>query len=705
MTETEGHARQHPTLTLGVLSLSAFAYILLQSMVLPALPEIGKALHTSQSTVAWVLTAYLVSASVATPVLGRLGDMFGKKKVLVAVLVFLVAGSVLAALTSSIAIMLIARVIQGAGGAIFPLAFSIVRDEFPRERVAGAIGMLSALIGVGAGIAIVRRRPDRRQPLDPLAVLDPRGPHGRRPRGDDLLGSRVADHRARPHQPGRGRHALGLADRPAARRQRGREWGWTSARVLGLFVLAVVLFVAWIVTEQRAEQPLVDVRMMRIPSVWWTNISAMLFGFGMYSVMIVVPSYLQTPSSNGYGFGASITKSGLALLPLSGAMLVAGILTGRFSTRFGSKVPLVVGSAFSALGMLFLAVAHDGEWNFYVGMALVGLGIGFAFSAMSNLVVEAVPASQTGVATGMNANVRTIGGAIGSQIVASVIAGTIVGGALPTEHGYELVVHRARGRARRRRCRRLARPVAARRAIEGPSEGTSSTSSRASRASSRPPTPASRSASGSDERPADRRGAEPQARARGSGRRARAAWLGARHAGRRTPGRRGHRHRLPALPVAPGADRGDRPPVLRARRSRLATTVEREVRRGGSLRAVRARASRACWPTTACSGSACGTRRRPSPCGPSCACSSASSSTRPGATGCCARTSRRRTRSRCSGRSRRWWRPRTSRSGSATSTCVLDSLRGQPPRNLLAPPIDREQWDAFVRSAYTAAEA
>ena len=134
MTETEGHARQHPTLTLGVLSLSAFAYILLQSMVLPALPEIGKALHTSQSTVAWVLTAYLVSASVATPVLGRLGDMFGKKKVLVAVLVFLVAGSVLAALTSSIAIMLIARVIQGAGGAIFPLAFSIVRDEFPRER-------------------------------------------------------------------------------------------------------------------------------------------------------------------------------------------------------------------------------------------------------------------------------------------------------------------------------------------------------------------------------------------------------------------------------------------------------------------------------------------------------------------------------------------------------------------------------------------
>ena len=218
----------------------------------------------------------------------------------------------------------------------------------------------------------------------------------------------------------------------------GGEWGWTSARVIGLFVLAAILFVAWVVTEQRAEEPLVDVGMMRIPTVWWTNISAMLFGFGMYSVMIAVPSFLQTPSSAGYGFNASITQSGLALLPLSAAMLIAGILTGRFSTRYGSKVPLVVGSAFSAFGMLFLTVAHNSEWNFYLAMALVGLGIGFAFSAMSNLVVEAVPSTQTGVATGMNANVRTIGGAIGSQIVASVIAGTIVGSALPTEHGYEL---------------------------------------------------------------------------------------------------------------------------------------------------------------------------------------------------------------------------------------------------------------------------
>ena len=438
MAHSESHDRQHPTLTLAVLSLSALAYILLQSMVLPALPEIGRALHTSQSTVAWVLTAYLISASVATPVLGRLGDMFGKKRVLLIVLACLIVGSVLAALTSSVAVMLTARVIQGAGGAIFPLAFSIVRDEFPRERVAGAIGLLSALIGVGAGVAIVVAGPivdhlsihwlfwipavmtavalvatiswvpespiTAPGRINPLAVLT-------------LSGWLVC-------------LLLGVSE--------GGHWGWTSVRVVGLFIGAAVLLAAWLSVEMRAEQPLVDVRMMRIPAVWWTNISAALFGFGMYSVMIVVPAFLQTPSDSGYGFGASITKSGLALLPLSGAMLVAGVLTGRFATRFGSKVPLVVGSIFSAVGMLFLTVAHGSEWNFYVAMGLVGLGIGFAFSAMSNLVVEAVPPGQTGVATGMNANVRTIGGAIGSQVVASIIAAGIVAGAVPKEHGYEL---------------------------------------------------------------------------------------------------------------------------------------------------------------------------------------------------------------------------------------------------------------------------
>jgi EmrB/QacA subfamily drug resistance transporter len=436
MTSSAAHRPARPTLTLSVLSLAALAYILLQSLVVPALPTIGRDLHTTQSTVTWVLTAYLLSASVATPILGRLGDMFGKKRMLVVVLASLVAGSILAATTSSIAVMIVARIVQGGGGAIFPLAFSIIRDELPRDRIAGAIGLISAIIGIGAGFAIVLAGP----------IVDNLSFHWLFwiP-GAMAAIAMVATLLLIPESPIKAPGRVSIAATLTLSGwlvclllgvSEGENWGWTSTRVIGLFIGAVVLAAAWIAVELRSKQPLVDVRMMRIPTVWWTNIAATLFGFGMYSLMVAIPAFLQTPSSAGYGFSASIAKSGFALLPMSGAMLVAGIATGRLTRRYGSKVPLVAGSVISAVGMLFLAVEHGSEWNVYVSMGLVGLGIGFAFSAMSNLVVEAVPATQTGVATGMNANVRTIGGSIGSQIVSTVIVAGAAAGTVPHERGY-----------------------------------------------------------------------------------------------------------------------------------------------------------------------------------------------------------------------------------------------------------------------------
>ena len=436
MTHSPAVRTSRPTLTLSVLSLAALAYILLQSLVVPALPTIGRELHTTQSTVTWVLTAYLLSASVATPILGRLGDMFGKKRVLVAVLASLAVGSVVAATTDSIAVMIVARIVQGGGGAIFPLALSIIRDELPRDRVAGAIGLISAIIGIGAGFAIVLAGP----------IVDNLSYHWLFwiPGGMAVI-SMAATMFLIPESPIK---APGRVNISAALTlsgwlvclllgvSEGENWGWTSPRIIGLFAGAAVLIAAWIAIELRSANPLVDVRMMRIPTVWWTNIAATLFGFGMYSLMVAVPAFLQTPHSAGYGFDASIARSGFALLPMSAAMLVAGIATGRLTRRYGSKVPLVAGSVLSSLGMLFLAVEHGSEWNVYVSMGLVGLGIGFAFSAMSNLVVEAVPATQTGVATGMNANVRTIGGSVGSQVVSTVIVAGVAAGAVPHERGY-----------------------------------------------------------------------------------------------------------------------------------------------------------------------------------------------------------------------------------------------------------------------------
>jgi MFS family permease len=213
-------------------------------------------------------------------------------------------------------------------------------------------------------------------------------------------------------------------------------WGWGSARVLGLFAVAIVACVLWIWSELRAVTPLIDMAMMRLPAVWTNNLVALLIGVGMYATFAFLPEMVQTPRSAGYGFGASITQSGLMLLPWSGLMFVTGQFTGRLMLRFGGKALVVSGCLIGAASLALLAFAHAAEWEIYLADSLMGIGFGLAFPAMSALIVDAVPASQTGVASGMNANVRTIGGSIGSALMASIVTARLLPSGLPREAGY-----------------------------------------------------------------------------------------------------------------------------------------------------------------------------------------------------------------------------------------------------------------------------
>jgi EmrB/QacA subfamily drug resistance transporter len=428
--------RAHHQATFAVLTAGVIAFSLLQSLVTPVLPTIEAALHTNQSDVTWVLTAYLLSASIFTPILGRLGDMTGKKRMFVVALVALSVGCLLAALASNLTVMIIARVIQGIGGGVLPLAFGIIRDEFPREKVPGAIGAISALIAVGAGVGLVIAGPIV-DLLDhhwlfwaPLIVL---------------VISALAAQFLVPESPVR---TSGSINWPAALLLSGwlvalllsvsqaPTWGWGSAKVLGLLALAVVLAVLWVVVESRATQPLIDMTMMRIRAVWATNLVALLFGVAMYASFAFLPQFLQTPSAAGYGFGASITESGLLVLPQTIASFILGLVSGRMAMRFGSKNVLVVGSAIGALGYLGFVLAHDSRWEIVAVSVVMGAGFGLAFAAMSNLIVAAVPPEQTGVASGMNANIRTIGGAIGAAVMASVVTAHAGPSGLPQESGY-----------------------------------------------------------------------------------------------------------------------------------------------------------------------------------------------------------------------------------------------------------------------------
>jgi EmrB/QacA subfamily drug resistance transporter len=430
--------RAHYRVTFAVLSVGVAAFALLQSLVVPVLTTLQHQLHTTQGTATWVLTAYLLSASIMTPILGRVGDMHGKERVFVATLIALAAGSLLAALAPSIGVMILARVIQGVGGGMIPVAFGIIRDEFPAEKVTGAVGALASLLAVGAGLGIVLAGPIV-DLLDyhwlfwlPMILT---------------VAAAVSAVLFVPESPVRtpGRISwlpavllsawlvallVALSEAP--------DWGWGSGRVIGLLAGAVVLAGGWMVAELRAATPLIDMKMMRRPGVWTNNAVALLIGMGMYAVFAFLPEFVQTPSAAGYGFGASITRSGLMLLPSAITMFAVGMFAGRLTRWVGGKVLVVAGCLIGAASMGILAFAHGHEGEIYLASAIMGVGFGLAFSAMSALVVAAVPASQTGVASGMNANIRTIGGSIGAAAMASIVTSRLEPSGLPKESGYTI---------------------------------------------------------------------------------------------------------------------------------------------------------------------------------------------------------------------------------------------------------------------------
>lgn len=427
----------HPRATFVVLAAACTGYALLQSLATPVLPTLQAGLHTSQNAVTWVLTAYLLSASVCTPIVGRLGDMWGKERLLAVALGALVVGCAISAVATSLPLMLAGRAVQGVGGGVLPLSFGIIRDEYPAEKVGGAVGVITAIIAAGSGVGLVIAGPIVKA-LDyhwlfwfPAMML---------------LAATVAAKIAVPPSPVR---MPGRVNVPAALLlsawlvalliavSEAPQWGWGSGRVLGLIAAGLVLAAVWVGVELRASAPLIDMRMMRMPVVWSLNLVAFLFGFGMYAVMGFLPEFLQTSPAAGYGFGLSVTGSGLLLLPQCAVMFVVGVWSGPLAIRYGGRFVLMVGSLVSIVPFLLLVFANHHQWEILIASALLGGGFGLAFTAMSALIVGGVPPEQTGVASGMNANIRTIGGSIGAAVMSSIVTATVHHGSLPTAKGYD----------------------------------------------------------------------------------------------------------------------------------------------------------------------------------------------------------------------------------------------------------------------------
>ena len=437
--------RQHYGLTLGILSLAATAYALQQTLVVPALPELQQELDASTTWVTWVLTGFLLSSAVLTPILGKLGDRFGKERLLVACLIVFLVGCIGCAAAPDIWTLIAFRVVSGAAGAVFPLSFGIIRDEFPPDRVKVGIGLLSAVFGVGGGLGLVLSG----------VVVDNFSWRWLFVIGAAVVAvSVVLVHLFVPESPVRSTSRI---DIPGAvlfstalatlllGLSEGENWGWTSPAVLGLFAISAVAAVVWVVFELHVDEPLIDIRVLAERAVLLTNVTALISGFAMFGAFVLVPRFVEAPgdlpqgvaSRLGYGFGASATLTGLYLLPGALLMLFAGPLAGLLGRRVGSKWPLAIGMALIAASAALLAVLHGEPWNIVLAMAGLSVGVGFAFAAMAALIVEAVAPTETGIATGINTVMRTVGAVIGAQVGAAILtADTVAGTQVPSESAY-----------------------------------------------------------------------------------------------------------------------------------------------------------------------------------------------------------------------------------------------------------------------------
>jgi len=425
-----------PSRTFAALAVIALSITMLQSLLVPVLPVLQQDLRTDAAGATWTVTAFLITAAVTTPLLGRVGDLAGKRRVLLLASLAVAVGLLGAALAPNLAVLLAARVLQGFGGAIFPLAFGILREVLPARSLASGIGGMSAVMAVGSGIGTVLAGPL-------VGVLGWRGLFA-----VPLVGILAGAGLVLRVVPADGARADGRVNLLAAALlsgwlvalliplSTGAQEGWTSPRTIGLFVAAAVLLVTWVRVELTAATPLVDLRMLRDPAVWSTDVAAVFFGAAMFGVFAYFPRFAQTPADTGWGLGASVADSGLLMLPMLVTMAASGFVVGPLGRVVTPRMQLVAAALLLAASTASIGLEHRAAWELAVAAAVFGIGLGVGFAAMTTVVVQSVPATQTGVASGVNANLRTIGSAIGTVLLTAIVAGSAGPGGRATEGGY-----------------------------------------------------------------------------------------------------------------------------------------------------------------------------------------------------------------------------------------------------------------------------
>lgn len=424
---------------LAVVALCGVIVALTQTLLVPVLGAIQSDLGSSTAGTQWLLTSTLLAAAVAVPVFGRLGDLLGKRLMLMVAVGALTAGSLICALTSDLTVMIAGRVITGLAAAAIPLGISLIGTVLPRERAGTGIALVSATLGIGGALglpaaALIAENADYHVLFWLCAA------------GGVITFAGLLFALTDPVRPVPGRFDLGGAVLLGATLvclllplSQANAWGWGDPRTLGLLAAAVAGLVVFVLVERRVASPLIDVVANARPALLLTNVASICVGFALFAMLIGTASYVQAPEATGYGFGSSVLAGGLAMLPSGVAMLLLSPVSARLSSRFGPKVTLALGASIVAVGFLFRIVFTGSYAQVVLGTTIAGAGSGIAYAAMPSLILLGARQSQLAAANGLNALCRTAGSSLASAIGGTLLASmTIALGAfeLPSLDAY-----------------------------------------------------------------------------------------------------------------------------------------------------------------------------------------------------------------------------------------------------------------------------
>jgi MFS family permease len=428
----------------GIVPVLAFAGItvaVMQTLLVPVIKDLPALLGASPGNATWVMTSTLLAGAVATPIMGRLGDLAGKRRMLLVSLAVMVVGSLVCGFTDSLLVMIAGRALQGFAMGAIPLGIGLMRDELPPQRLGGAMALMSSSIGVGGGLALpgaalVAQHFDWHALFFTAAILG--------------VLAIVLTALLVPESPVR---AEGRFDLPGALGlsaglillllpiTKGSDWGWAAPMTLGLFGAAAVVLVLWGIMELRLDAPLVDLRTTARREVLLTNLASIMVGVAFYAISLVLPQLLQLPTSTGYGLGQPMINAGLCVAPLGLTMMFTAPVYARLSARYGPKVSLLLGMVIIGIGYAAGLGMMAAAWQTVVVSVIVGAGIGLAYSSLPALIIGAVDASETSAANGLNTLMRSIGTSVSSAVIGMVLARTahVSGGvAVPSMQGFRI---------------------------------------------------------------------------------------------------------------------------------------------------------------------------------------------------------------------------------------------------------------------------